>query len=195
MHIESRFQCFTNFYNKIRKKERTESLIQPGEVNLNEDIESELQIESHDLKNKEFGWVERFFEGKFNTFVKKARFILIIVILVWVGIATWRIFNMTGLTKSEAMYAENYDMEIAKITVENDFHLGLVDQTIVVHVQWGLKGINRDNENMWNPDDTGEAVWDDKFDMSPKQNQKLLQQFCEKAVFSNINFTILERKR
>lgn len=62
--------------------------------------------------------------------------------------------------------------------MENDF-LTADNSAIRVSIFWGIKDINKDNVDPWDPADLGDVVFDDKFDMSPITSQQSLMDFCK----------------
>ena len=40
----------------------------------------------------------------------------------------------------------------------------------IVNIVWGVKGLNRDDVSMWDPESLGELVWDKDFTMEPAAN-------------------------
>jgi len=35
---------------------------------------------------------------------------------------------------------------------------------------WGIDGIDKEDVSMWDPENLGEIMWDDNFDLSPENN-------------------------
>jgi len=62
--------------------------------------------------------------------------------------------------------------------MEDDF-LTADNSAIRVSIFWGIKDINKDNIDPWDPADLGEVVFDDKFDLSAVESQKSLMNFCK----------------
>ena len=48
----------------------------------------------------------------------------------------------------------------------------------VVSMVWGVKDLDRSNVSLWDPNDIGELVWDDEFDIAPVENQQTLLDLC-----------------
>jgi len=44
---------------------------------------------------------------------------------------------------------------------------------------WGAKEINREGENMWDPEFIGEIVYNPQFDFTKIQSQNYLMKMCE----------------
>lgn len=53
---------------------------------------------------------------------------------------------------------------------KNAFHNGKDGAKLSVEVMWGVKDKDDSNAAMWDPDDLGEIIWDDEFDMSPEDS-------------------------
>ena len=48
----------------------------------------------------------------------------------------------------------------------------------VVSMVWGIKDLDRSEVGLWDPNELGELVWDDEFDISPVDNQQSLMDLC-----------------
>ena len=42
---------------------------------------------------------------------------------------------------------------------------------IMVNINWGVKGLDRDGVSSWDPEDVGKLIWDDGFTVTPVLNQ------------------------
>lgn len=61
-----------------------------------------------------------------------------------------------------------------------------------VTVFWGVKDIDREGENQWDPEFIGEVIWDDKFDMSTVAAQTFLKNLC--AELFDTDFAVSDEK-
>lgn len=49
-----------------------------------------------------------------------------------------------------------------------------------MHLNWGIKGLDREDVGLWDPTDIGTLIMDDTFNIVPAQNQKALLDLCNK---------------
>ena len=45
-----------------------------------------------------------------------------------------------------------------------------IKDSIVVSLNWGIKDLDRDDVDTWDPSDMGRLIWDDTFDLTPARN-------------------------
>lgn len=57
--------------------------------------------------------------------------------------------------------------------------MGEQAQTIVVDMMWGVEGINKTNVDFFNASDIGTTIWDNEFDMSSREAQQQIYDFCQ----------------
>jgi hypothetical protein len=59
-------------------------------------------------------------------------------------------------------------------------------ENVEINLVWGTKDINREGENMWNPEFIGEVVFNEEFDFAKTQNQDYLLALCD--VINKLDF-------
>ena len=74
--------------------------------------------------------------------------------------------KISPLTQREEFVDEDHPIMKTLRTMEDDF-VTADNSAIRVAIFWGVKGINKDNTDRWDPSDLGEVIFDDKFDLSP----------------------------
>lgn len=79
----------------------------------------------------------------------------------------------------EQFFKEDHQLTKSFYATVNDFNEGDQGQSIVVDIMWGLNGINKTGVDRFNASDIGSADWDKEFDMSSKQAQQDILQFCK----------------
>ena len=52
----------------------------------------------------------------------------------------------------------------------------------MVNLVWGVKDLDRSDVGLWDPDELGELVWDDDFDIAPAVNQQSLLNLCDELL-------------
>lgn len=71
-------------------------------------------------------------------------------------------------------------MQVLQAKIENNFEsTSSLKETVVVHLNWGVKDLIRDNVSSWDADDLGVLVWDDEFTVVPAANQQALLDLCD----------------
>jgi len=53
---------------------------------------------------------------------------------------------------------------------ENFSSTSSLKEAIVIKLNWGVEGLDRENVGLWDPEDLGEIVWDNSFTVAPKEN-------------------------
>lgn len=89
-----------------------------------------------------------------------------------VGIAAGVIASGIGpLTKQEDYLPRDHPVIITQTLVEENFSsTSSLKEAIVIKLNWGVEGLNRENVGLWDPEDLGEIIWDDSFTVAPKAN-------------------------
>jgi hypothetical protein len=59
-------------------------------------------------------------------------------------------------------------------------------ENVEINLVWGTKDINREGENMWNPEFIGDVVFNEEFDFAKPENQEHLLAMCD--VISKLDF-------
>ena len=121
----------------------------------------------------------RCFGGPFNRMVMKFKYCFIIL-LTLSGVAAIIIaFQIGPLTEDDAMLPVDHPLMIVqKILAERFSTTADQKEALRVNIIWGVKGLNRDDVGLWDPEDLGKLVWDDDFTISPPENQLALMDFC-----------------
>lgn len=61
------------------------------------------------------------------------------------------------------------------------------EQGATIRVFWGVKGVNTENDDMWDPEWINAPIFDDSLDVSPQANQQFLVDVC--AVINAKDYT------
>lgn len=69
---------------------------------------------------------------------------------------------------------------------------GIMD--INIHVYWGVKDIDKSDASMWDAHYIGEVLWDDSFDLYPKDAQMSLVNFCQELRSEKASHIVLDSK-
>ena len=49
----------------------------------------------------------------------------------------------------------------------------------MVSIVWGVKSLDRSSVGLWDPEELGELIWNDEFDITPVENQQALLDLCD----------------
>eukprot|EP00828_Plagiopyla_frontata_P010430 TRINITY_DN15562_c0_g1_i6.p1 TRINITY_DN15562_c0_g1~~TRINITY_DN15562_c0_g1_i6.p1 ORF type:complete len:423 (-),score=18.49 TRINITY_DN15562_c0_g1_i6:171-1439(-) len=58
------------------------------------------------------------------------------------------------------------------------FHSSVNDNLLNVDIIWGIESINRDGTSHWDPEDLGNIVWNQKFNLAAVESQNRLLEIC-----------------
>lgn len=115
--------------------------------------------------------IARFFRGTFNKFIFKARYALVVVLIILgitAGVGAWYIGPPI---KQQEYIPSNDPLIMLKTEVQDHFasHASF-DEAIVVKLNWGIKDLDRSDVGLWDSIDVGRLVWDEEFTVSPRRN-------------------------
>ena len=122
----------------------------------------------------------RFFSGPFDKCIIKLRYVWVGVFIV-LGIVGAVIASRIGpLTKQEEWLPDDNEIIMLSNEVNDNFSKAVegFEQTIWVHLNWGVKDLDREGVSSWDPEDVGKLVWDDNFTVTPEANQRSIMELC-----------------
>lgn len=122
--------------------------------------------------------IERFFYFHWNKWIAKARWVLLGLILIWIGLAIWRVSMLEPATEALQMLNDDHELMKLQNSMRSEYHTGEYDNTIKVRFLWGVKGIDRKGVGQWDSSDFGQIIWDNDFDMSSEANQQRILTIC-----------------
>ena len=113
----------------------------------------------------------KFFAGKWNNVIFKGRYVIVALLGV-LGLTAAVIGMQIGpLTEQEKLLPPDHPSMIVQELLEANFtSTTAAKEALVVRFNWGVAGLNRDNVGAWDPDDLGELIWDDTFNIYPPEN-------------------------
>lgn len=135
-------------------------------------------ISHDDYQEVEIGKIEQFFGGPWNYWVHKLRFIIVFVCAGWTGFAIFKAKDIGPLTAQEEFLPKDNPITIVMNTLNDKFKGTSQANVIKVEIFWGVKDLNKDGVGSWDSEVFGTAVMDDKFDISSKEAQQSLLNFC-----------------
>ena len=119
-------------------------------------------------EKEEFGKMEMFFSEDWDRHVKKFSIPIVVLFMIWTVISAIFASRLTPLSKEEEFLPADHQLSLITELVEDNYNGGLIN--LAIDIYWGVKGINKDETNRWDPVYIGEVIWDDEFDLTPIEN-------------------------
>lgn len=145
-----------------------------------------VQDSQHYVKNSLYGeasvgCLDEFLSRQWNLVVKVLRWMIFVVFLAWAGYATYACVASGSDFKNDKVHQDLFvdthaNTKLMKM-VDEQFESREMDFS--VEIFWGVKGINRENANRWSTQKLGEAIMDEQFDLSSKESQQSITDFCK----------------
>jgi hypothetical protein len=110
--------------------------------------------------------IEKFFGGKFNNFVKKYKWVLFFSLSMWSVVSLVTASKIGPLTSEESFLPDGHWAKTGQKMATEGYNTGDEDLSIDITIYWGVKGINKEGIDQWNPKDMGKIRWDMEFDIS-----------------------------
>ena len=129
--------------------------------------------------SRKFGIIDTFFANYWNFAINKLKYLILLITLIWVSIAIWRVFKMKGLTKAEQFFPDDHPLEISLQHLNNKYYQSEGDPAVKVRFVWGVEGIDQDGVVIWDPEDIGQPIWDDEFSTNTKLAQRHILKICD----------------
>lgn len=116
--------------------------------------------------------VTRCMSGPFNRIIIRFRYILVLC-LFFLGIAGIIVASYIGpLTENQAMLPKDHHLMVKSTLSSQTFSASSSDkEAFMVSIVWGVKGLDRSDVGLWDPDDLGRLEWDESFTIAPAKNQ------------------------
>lgn len=111
--------------------------------------------------------------------VFKCRYFIILVFVLWTLFAVDRALGLGPLTQREEYLPAEHPLILNRDIIENEFAAGSSANSIRVSIYFGIKDINKEKVSMWDPEDLGEIIYDDDFDMTSEEAQMSVLQMCK----------------
>eukprot|EP00210_Caulerpa_lentillifera_P002615 g2502.t1 len=147
-------------------------------------IEFKRQASLADAELENLRVLERFFHGPFFFFVERAKYVILVIALALfvIGIVYVSTFQTPDeaeewLPSSHAFsrFQDYFDPNHTPFTDSPD------DSVAEVHLAWGIEGMDTSNRNIWDGDDFGDIVYDETFDITPRDHQQFLLEVCPRV--------------
>ena len=136
---------------------------------------------SNDSKSEEekLGCIESFCSNKFNKFVKKTSILLIILLLSWLGVATYFTLIIQPLSEQGSCLSDANRILKAYNSQDKEFPKTADDSYVKVSLFWGVDGLDRSQLSRWDDSNLGELVWDPSFSVSSPEAQEFIIALCD----------------
>jgi len=118
--------------------------------------------------------------------MNKAKIPIIIFVVIWTGIAIWRISEFEPAKEALQMLPDEHWLNKVQTSIRNDYHTGEDDNTIQVSFVWGIKGLSKKGVGSWDSADRGTVVYDDDFDISSTTNQQRILDICDSLLTNSL---------
>eukprot|EP00803_Ostreobium_quekettii_P010453 evm.model.scf_31.4 EVM.evm.TU.scf_31.4 scf_31:52414-66468(+) len=127
--------------------------------------------------------LEKFFNGVFFTFLKRARFVVIVTGVVVFAIGLYFVTTLQAPRSAEVWWPDWHNFAKFEDLTNGGGPFQTVDEDAftTVHLAWGLKGFDQSDVARWDPEDFGTLQYDEKFDPTSKAAQRHLLGVCAKA--------------
>ncbi len=90
---------------------------------MKEDAQTSREESEYD-EEKNMRSLERFFNGPFNNFIFKAKYVIIGLFVIWSGISVWQTTNLSPLTEEESFLPEDHWIMQAFTVISEKFNAG-----------------------------------------------------------------------
>jgi len=104
---------------------------------------------------------ERFLGNQFNNFINSFKYPVIVLWMMWVGIALYFATQLTPITEQEEFLPEAHPIRVFQEDLE--YYFGSTLYVLAIHIYWGVKGIDKSGVSMWDASDVGVAEFDPEF--------------------------------
>jgi len=123
--------------------------------------------------------IEKFFRVYWNQWIAKTKWIVIALVIIWLGIAIWRVSRFEPATEPTEILPSSHYLSKQRDSVRNDYHNGENDNSITVSFLWGIKGLDNSGISKWDASNRGTIIWDDDFDLTTSANQQRIYDICQ----------------
>ena len=125
--------------------------------------------------------MELFFSSVWNRAVYNCRLCIVIIFIIWSAAAVGQAYNLKPQPKQELTLPQDNYLVRAYDNIQKNFPVLASDgqDANMVHFFFGVKSLNQDSVDRWNPDDLGKVELVGEMDISDVESQKSLQSFCE----------------
>ena len=99
--------------------------------------------------------------------VFKSRYIILALFIVWIGFASAFASQIGPLTEEEEFIPKYHpNVRVWTIFGENFTRENERSENVEINLVWGTQDINREGENMWDPEFIGQIVFNEEFDLT-----------------------------
>lgn len=127
----------------------------------------------------EYRMIERFFRGPWTSFVHRARYILVVLALVLVGVSIWLATRLEPPEEQENFLPKDNELRIAFTALQDAFPRNKASFQLRVYITWGIKDVNREETSRFDPSEPGKVVLDETFDFTSAAAQRHVLKTCE----------------
>jgi len=110
--------------------------------------------------------------------MNKAKIPILIFVVIWAGLAIWRITQFEPAKEALKMLSDDHHITKLRNSLRYEYHTGEDDNSIQVSFIWGIKGLSKKGVSQWDASNRGTNVYDDDFDMSAPASQQRILDIC-----------------
>uniref|UniRef100_A0A7S3CP63 SSD domain-containing protein n=1 Tax=Strombidium rassoulzadegani TaxID=1082188 RepID=A0A7S3CP63_9SPIT len=124
--------------------------------------------------------VERFFDTTWNQFIVKRKPFVLLLFLAWSVFAFTQAIQMGPQTEEEE-FIDPENPIIRTFTLLGSEFTATQEVKNRIYFMWGIEGVDREGESIWDPEFLGEPLWTQNFNIKSAQSQNQLIEFCEEV--------------
>lgn len=164
------------------QKESHDETIDEGDDNAREishsTSQSHTSLAEAAAEGNELRTIERFFYFKWSHWINKYRYITLGFFFVFIIASIATAAQLAPLSEQEQWLPDDHFITRTLDLLDHKFVRSEFDNTIKVHIVWGISGIDRSDTDKWVTDDLGRVIFDKSFDGSTAAAQSYLLQVC-----------------
>ena len=146
-----------------------------------------INNEEHTNNNNDLGCTYKFFKDYYYPLLKYKLFkVKIFPLIILIILSSFSIFNIVQASllsppvEQEKWFANEHMYTGFVDSMTNDFKGSNQDEYTQIYITWGIKGVNRDKYNFWEPNDyRGEVEFYDNFDILNYESLNKLDKVCD----------------
>jgi len=129
---------------------------------------------------------EYFFGKHYTPFIHRYRYYILSVFVIAFIIMASIAGQLQPLSEEEQWLPDGHFIQKSVDLLLNGYQKSDFDDLVRVKMVWGPDGLDRSNYDLYKPDEPGQVIWDQNFDLSPEENQEYLVQVCINAESSGL---------
>lgn len=173
---------------EVINRERGDSLLDQVRVSVNRRMSQARQTSVQGIDDM-FNATERFFYSKWHYWMKRCRYIILFIFLVWMILAAYFTSQLSSLTEQEKFLKDDSILQISSEVSNTRFMVGADGNAVKVDILWGIDAdepIDREGVYFFDPMDVGKVNFVPGFSIASGAAQQYILQICEELKESNL---------